>query len=323
MSIRIVQTSFTSSTSFPPSSDFSAWGCPPQYSQLPTDRVLSDLDMNYPRPSQLSQASRKLPPGLGYYSMPTAIESSPSLVLPNQPPPRPRRRSGSFSYGSIGDRSQIPNPPALEVPAVSGPGSSLGSWGPSQPKRRSFPRLSSVPSSQHKLTYPVPPLALHQAQKSASESKRYSAPNGPIKFDPFGSDDALVVTPPLSNTYNHYWQYNPSTNSPVMMYNTDKDAKISSTSALSTHLSDSSIAYNKLFASAPTVSLPLPSPSPLPVQISLPLPKPVKVDHSKKVANILLNRIYAVGKPRRKGVPTGTEKEYVKSNLSNVTTVEC
>jgi hypothetical protein len=76
---------------------------------------------------------------------------------------------------------------------------------------------------------------------------------------------------------------------------------------------------------APARRVPVPYTIQIPEAKQAPAPQPVKDKdaRAKIVAGILLNRVHAVGKPmRRRPGFTGEKKEYVKSGLSRVVSVE-
>jgi hypothetical protein len=194
------------------------------------------------------------------------------------------------------------HPPGLgyALPAAAESSPSLPSGAPRASRRRSggftYPSGQSYNhtlASSRRGHVPPPPPANHS----------------PIKFDPFACDD-----PPTSEpVYNHYWQYNSSTKGPMLVYK-NKPSK----SAVSPN-----VPYTIKLPNFSTVSLPATAPRSV-----APTPAPPKVDRNaraKLVAGILLNRIYAVGKPMRRRFCNlgGAQKTYVKSGLSSVVSIEC
>lgn len=191
------------------------------------------------------------PPGLPHTSLPSAMNSMPSLL------PETRRRSGSFIENVVGHGVGI----------------------------------SSLPKSS-------------QRRRTALGRPLYNPPQNypvaPIKFDPFASDDAPSQA----------WQHIPSVkslhkhNSPTLSSRTTPQFTIQLPN-LSTRSLPSTINQQPIAPITP--------------------PKPDRNARAKIVAGILLNRIYAVGKPMRRRMASSfsSSKTYVPSGLSSVITVEC
>lgn len=150
--------------------------------------------------------------------------------------------------------------------------------------------LSTVNSRQ---SYQQPPVQRRRIGLSRlAYSSRMSEYSPPVKFDPFASDDAPSQA----------WQHAPSV----------KTKSASPTSHFTIQLPNFS-----------TRSLPSTNKSHPIVPIAAP-PKPDKNARARIVAGILLNRIYAVGKPMRRRMASSiASKAYVPSGLSSVVTVEC
>ncbi|KAG6825004.1 hypothetical protein H0H92_005107 [Tricholoma furcatifolium] len=120
-----------------------------------------------------------------------------------------------------------------------------------------------------------------------------------VKFDPFSDEDPLGPPPPSPvKLHYHFESAARDAHSPVLYRTPSKS-------------------YN-----APTFTLRVPSTPPSPPPQPQPQPKPFDPNaRSRLVAGILLNRVHAVGKPMRRRSFDGP-KEYVKSGLSSVVSVE-
>lgn len=275
---------------------------------------LVDANMNIHRAPH-DKHSKYPPPGLGYGNLPAASVSSPSLVL--SPKSQSRRRSDSFTYtsGSTYASGNLMHSGlnTLASPFTPAPSSSrLG-------KRSALAAglcYSGVSQQHHRGPDLPPPPRSQQGSKFFD----FSTPRSSSSFDPFASDDQLVLPPASSTSYSHYWEYDPSTNGP----------KLCSSPPASTLLASPRPQTVKL---PPVSSLPLPrksSASRAPTNSSCspslaPLSIPDKNARAKLLAGILLNRIYAVGKPMRR--PLGLEsdyysRKYVKSGLSRVVSID-
>ncbi|KAG6872687.1 hypothetical protein C0995_007569 [Termitomyces sp. Mi166 len=162
---------------------------------------------------------------------------------------------------------------------------------PNWPAAPSAVRVPAVSSGAQQPSY------TRRARRTPAVSYRRPPPPPPpppprtsyayMKFDPFSEDD---VPPP------------PTPSSPVL-YRTPTPASL-------------------------VLSSPLPRPYPrttpasLPAPIPLPPPPPVDPNaRSRLVAGILLNRVHAVGRPMRRRSFEGP-REYVKSGLSSVISVD-
>lgn len=263
----------------------------PSWSHSSTNSVLGNVNMNHPRSSYHSQ-EKKYPPGLGL-NLPSALGSSPSLT-PSQSVEQGRsgrRRSGSFSAGNsypAGSNSKS-NIELVPIPA-----------------QRFLPTPPSY-SSRRRTAFSRLPYASPSSSRSTQDSRSGDVTIGssPIgKFDPFADDDSpslyLKSPPPKSHKSAPFQRAS----------NTPYTIRLSSLSSISLPSTNKSPYY---------------SPAPVSNVIPLAAPKPDKNVGARIVAGILLNRIYAVGKPmrRRMGCSSRNGKGYVKSSLSSVLTVEC
>lgn len=287
-----------------------------KFSSSSSSNVLADVSINLDHFSHRPH-DMKYPPGLGHGTSHCASDLHPSPVslhLGDAPTPKhTRRRSGTFTYvsGSAFSTGNISPSRANGLSTLTSPVSFAQS--PSRPGKRTagaagLSRLSHIsPSSQFRRlsdTSSLPPPV-----RSPQGSRFFEVTSAP-KFDPFGCDD--TPSPPASSTsYSHFWEYDPATNGPKLCSSAPQRP--------------SNAPYTVKTPPAPTNSLPSPpssASSSSPFVPSLPSDNNAR---SKLVAGILLNRIHIVGKPMRRGsgMLAGLQKEYVKSGLSSVITVEC
>jgi len=262
-----------------------------------SSNVLADVSTNHHRLSQRPQGL-KYPPGLG-------MESSPSPVHDEPTTRQTRRRSGSFTYTS-GSSFSTGNLSPSRANGLTRPAKNISSLG----------KRSAATAGLSRSTYALPEFQSHslppppRSPQGSKFSECFSTP----KFDPFTSDEPSA---PLasSTVYNHYWQYDPSTNGPKLRsYVSPSPQRLSNTP------------QTVKIPALPTVSLSSSRPSSYYTPSFLPRSPPSdKNARAKVVAGILLNRIYVVGKPMRRGacMAPGLEKAYVKSGLSSVISIEC
>lgn len=352
MSIRAVYTPYTAPTSSPqPFSSTSTL-----YS---TPNILADLNMNHGRSGSYTATidggdlkERKYPPGLGFE---TTSQGSPAM---SSTAGGARRRSGSFSYHH-GNNYASGNITLSTLTSPFTPSSSSSS--PSPPRRRLSPYSSShhFSSSTTSLPHAPPPPS---AQGSQSGEFKRSAASG--KFDPFGAE-ALSSVPSSgsghtaissaskssaasSSPYTHYWKYDAAKGRPILLYNAPTPPSIPTSFTSNDNSSKSNypdFSYTNTPPAQPqlyTIQLPaanqsmaaLSRKSPPPPSKPLKTPPAVKRTsdkdaRAKLVAGILLNRIYAVGRPMRRKIIDLDEgmyegkAGYVKSGLSRVVSVEC
>lgn len=265
--------------------------------------VLADVSPNHHRSSQRPQGMR-FPPGLGSSSESSSCPA-PSCVRDEPTPRQTRRRSGSFTYTS-GSTFSTGNLSPSRANGLTSP-QNISSLGKRTSATAGLGRSTyALPAFQSRGLPPPPPPRSPQGSKN---SECFSAPN----LNAFVSDEPSA---PLasSTVYNHYWQYDPSTNGPKLRSyvstspkrppNTPQTVRTPALSVVSLPSSRSSSYYSPSYP-------PRSAPSD-------------KNARAKVVAGILLNRIYVVGKPMRRGasMAPGLEKEYVKSGLSRVISVE-
>jgi len=223
------------------------------------------------------------------------------------------------SYQTLYSTSSTWMPHEAFLPSLYLPQSSYSSHMPSSQSR------SRVLSSRRTNQYP-PGLGFDVGNRGRKTAKKSTSPNSGYRAPrPSRIGSSVIAYDPLKKTFD---PFSPSLDDPTYPYGDSEETKtplvythtpsqpyiIQIPPAAPPHSPDPSLSAPSRPASPPSPVSSRTTPMP---EIRKPTPIPVRNPNARVIASILLNRIYAVGRPRRAG--SGADRaRYVKSGLSEV-----